>query len=212
MAEQFREACLSNNLELVQSLERRHVDTWLFWDVCKLGYLDMAKLLYMMRREILDDIDRVFEYTCLYGHLDLMQWLHSLGADISHKKNRPLMRSCESGQLNSVQWLYDKGVNITTQNNKAFISACSYNRINIVKWMIEIHYKFHGFIHFGKYYQFTSEIKDLLIDNNLVHPSQLTGCDLLYYFQRNNNRVPSDFKYHGTVPRGKHTKPALRNF
>ena len=207
MDEQFSAACLSNNLELVKEMPDQFVPRWIFLNVCKLGYLDMAKLLYMRRPEILDIINYSLRCAGWAGSLNVIQWLHSVGVDISHPN--VYIYTCLNGQLHILQWLHSLGINISGQ--KAINNACHSKSIETVKWLIENPYKTSSFIQFESYAKFKLEIKNLLIDHNLVHPRQLTGCDLLYYLARTNNLVPSDFDYPGTTKRGKHTKSALRN-
>jgi hypothetical protein len=64
------------------------------------------------------------------------------------------------------------------------------------------------------YPRFTVEIKNILIDNNFVNPSELDRADLIHYLTRTNGTVPPGFTTTHTDltwnVRGTHTKPALR--
>ena len=128
--------------------------------------------------------------------------------------NQVFINVCECGNLEVAQWLHSQGANISAQNDRAIINSCYKGHINIVEWLIDIHYKYGGYIKFDKYTYFSDDIQNLLIDNNLIDPSTLSREDLKYYLVRTDNFVPQDF----TTPhegftvkyRGKHTKPALR--
>ena len=175
---------------------------------CSNGHWEIAKYLYNWGANISDQDNNAIQNACINGHFEIMKWLHRLGVNARDKKVF-LLACSEGGHLHIAQWLHMIGTDIS--DPEAFIDACVYDRIDIVKWLIDIHYKSSDFIQFDDYYDFKSEIKDLLIDNNLVHPRQLEGDDLTYYLVRTENLVPADFDYPGTTKRGQHTKSALRN-
>ena len=209
MARQFRDACFSNDLELVKTLEPPELSeiNEIFIYVCINGDLEMAKWLYQNGAEISVNNNKALIHACCYGQIHIAQWLYDSGIDISNQNNLAFIITCMHGQIYMAKWLHKLGANITDQDNRAFRQAITWGRVDIVKWLIEIHYKSSSFIHFDNYREFKLEIKNLLIDS--VYPRQLEGDDLTYYLARTENLVPSDFDYPGTTKRGKRTKPAL---
>ena len=128
--------------------------------------------------------------------------------------NQVFIDVCVCGHLKVAQWLHSLGANISAQNNIAIISSCYNDNINIVEWLIDIHYKYGSYIKLKYYTDYSNDIKNILIDNNLINPSTLSKDDLAYYLARTDNVVPPDFTTKNssiTVKyRGKHTKPAHR--
>ena len=206
----FFHTCLGGNLIILQWLYSLDVDLsehmdLIFIEACLNGYFDIAQWIHNSGATY--DKTLALIQTCARGHLDMSDWLYNLGADISHPD--VYIYACLNGQLHILQWLYSLGVNIS--GHEAFNNACYSKNIETVKWLIENPYKSSSFIQLDSYANFKLEIKNLLIDHNLVHPRQLEGDDLTYYLARTENLVPSDFDYPGTTKRGKHTKSALRN-
>ena len=233
----FKCVCMSGDLEQVKTYKIPDFNTLnsAFISVCMEGYLDIAKYLFENGADISCNFYSAFINTCRDGHLDVAQWMHGLGIKDNivyvyafvnacqngrlhvakwlcelqpHDINFAFIEACYEGHLNVAQWLYESGADISAKNNNAFLDACNATRIDIVKWLIDIHYKLSGFIHFKNYHNFKLEIKELLIEANLVHPSQLNTADLEHYLARTKGLVPSDFDHPNTHKRGQRTKPA----
>ena len=205
MSSEFMCACYANDLEKVKKLKYMCDENQLndaFIEVCREGYLDIAKCLYHPSY----DINWAFLYACQNGHLHVAKWLYKFGINIAYIDNYVIIAACENGYLNMSKWLYSLGFIIPDQNE--FIVVCYFGRIDIVKWLIDIHYKSSGFIHFKSYSNFKLEIKELLIGANLVHPRQLNTADLEHYLTYTDGLVPADFDHPNTRKRGQHTKPA----
>jgi ankyrin repeat protein len=217
-------ACANGHLEVAQWLHSlgsnisAKDNNAIIW-TCINGHLDVAQWLHSHGANISDKNNDAIIHACVYGHLDVAQWFHSHGADISAQYNTAIIYACANGHLAVAQWLYSLGADILAQDNKAIILACQYDgavgvRSPIVEWLIDIHYKYGGYIQFDSYERFTNEIKNLLIDNNLINPSTLSENDLAYYLARTGNVVPPDFTTTHTrftvKYRGNHTKTAPR--
>ena len=210
----FIRACENNDIELAKTYPIPDQQTLkqIFLDMCRYGHLESAKWLHILNPNILDA--DAFIYTCFYNNFNIAKWMHTLGVDISYNDNSAFINACLNNHLELAIWLYELGVNIADQHNLALKGSCYYNNINIVKWLIDIYYKYGSYIYFENYTSCKDEIKNLLIDNNLIDPSTLSEADLAYYLARTDNFVPSDF----TTPhegfnvkyRGKHTKAAPR--
>lgn len=156
MSSPFHTACYANNLEKVQN--------------CAIPSQY--------------ELNKMFVYMCSRGYLEIAKYLYEKGADITCYNNQPFISACCRGHFNVAQWLYELGINVMCRDNEVFWKACSSGNISLAKWLIEIHYNKCSFIHFDNYKYFKLEIKNLLIDTNLVHPSQLEMPDLEYYLHR----------------------------
>jgi ankyrin repeat protein len=182
-------------------------DNFAFKRACSSGHLNIAQWLQSLG---VNCYSSALVYTCYYGKLNVMKWLHNEGADISYVNNKALEVACSHGYFDIVQWLHSLGAN----SDEAFIEACRFGRIDIVEWFIDIHYKYGGYVKFYCYETFSNKIKNILINNNLVNPSELSLEELKYYLARTGNIVPADFilKYDNVEVkyRGKHTKTAPR--
>jgi hypothetical protein len=219
----FGDACVNGDIELAKTLQIPDKETLdhLFAYICGIGDLEMAQWLHGVGASIRNIMALI--YACDNGHLEIVKWLHSAGANIYAHENMAFIRACEFGHLNVAKllrsegvniyaqdnmafirackyghldvarWLYSLEVNISDQNNRAFISACKNNRFKVVEWLIDIHYKYGGYIKSNDYTYYINDIKNLLIDNNLVNPSTLSKNELQYYLARTDNFVPPDF-------------------
>ena len=229
----FENACEFGRLNIAQWIHSLNPDIaksdafkYGFKNACIKGHLNIAKWLYELGVNTSDT--NIFINTCANGHLEVVQWLHSIGFDISNTTS--FIESCKNGHLHIAQWLYDKnisdpaafvhacknghlhiaqwlhslGTDISDPN--ALILSCLHKRYNIVTWLIEIHYKHSSHIYFKDYALFELEIIELLIDNDLLHPKQLSAAYLNYYLARTKGLVPADFDHPNT--QGQRTKPA----
>ena len=179
MPPQFENACMTNNLSLLKTL--------------KLSNYDRQRINHM------------FTCVCEKGYLEIAEYLFDNGADISCNDNEPFLYACAKGHLHIAQWLHKLGVDISHTDNLEV--ACESGNIYLVKWLIEIYFKNLSFIHFSFYPIYKLEIKELLIEANLVHPRKLNERDLEHYLARTNGLVPADFDYPNT--QGQRTKSAL---
>ncbi len=176
------------------------------------GLLNMAKYIYNHedRKDYDDEItydDAVIE-SCKNGHLHILQWLLDIPLTYTHSFRRAFTTACEHGHLHIAKLLYDADEDIIRFTPDAFIEACQNGYLNIAKWLIDMHYKSSGFIQFDNYSHFQLEIKELLIEANLVHPRQLNKDDLEHYLECTDGLVPADFNHPNTRKRGQRTKPA----
>ena len=160
----FIAACDSNDLDRVKKLripnDIRLIN--IFIDACGDGYLDIAKYVYNLH-PLRTSLVHGFINACKHGHIHVAQWIHSVGIDIadpdSYKKafNDAFKEACVNGHLHVAQWLHSLGADISDPN--AFIFACYNYHIDVVKWLIDIHYKYSGFIDFPDYSKIELKIK-----------------------------------------------------
>lgn len=203
-------ACKNGHLDVVEwicSLEHDIVSSDSINEACMYNHLDILKILYMYNPSAFNSWTYIIAR--YHKYLNIIEWLWKLGIpDITHLV---FTDACCTGNLDIAKSIYQLYSNFIDKNNRGLIYACVNNRIDIVKWLIDVHLA-TGFIYFSWYDEYTLEIKNLLIDNNLVHPSQLNDADLEHYLNRTNRIVPADFDYPNTIKRGKRTKPALRTY
>jgi hypothetical protein len=236
-AELFRDACVSGDLQkafniVVDNLDNLTDIVLIFVELFENGSLDIICDL------IVYDINIgfiIFEQIYILDHLDFTEWLcHKLSP------SEILKCACLNGQLNVVKWILDKfkpnptdafmgswfhldclklllsnysELDVYSYNHYLIRGACAYNCKDTVIFLVENYYKFYPYIKLDDYARFESEIKDILINYNLIDPSTLTEPGLDYYLLKTNGVVPEDFvnKYNKPVKiRGQHTKPALR--
>ena len=145
--------------------------------------------------------DQCYKYASIFwqayenNDLEKMKWVVGLGCKIN--ASRAFLLSCLNGNFEMAQFIYFN-LKVDDIIDLAFLYACAAGHLDIVKWLIDIHYKSSGFIYFESYHNFKLEIKELLIEANLVHPSQLNTADLEHYLTYTDGLVPADFDYPNT--------------
>jgi hypothetical protein len=220
----FIDICEIGHLEIAKYIHTMGVYKYnaAFVHACWCGHLNVAQWLYSLGFKLSElNLLKSFVYACAKGYFNLAKWLYDLVANLninfhmyhmSIYTNIAFELACRNGHLHIAKWLNSLG---TYFFNDAFVYACSEGQLHVVEWLIDVHYKKSNYIKFDNYTNFKDEIKNILIDNNLINPSTLALDDLKYYLKRTNNIVPPDFNtlHEGfTVKyRGAHTKSALRS-
>jgi hypothetical protein len=219
----FISACSTNKLELVKLLVPICTNIKIgFIKACAYGRLNVVKELLSFDSSLnINESDYVFfdgysrynnmfDILCDDGDLNMIKWLwYTFKPD----PNTVFMNSYKD--LKIVTWLLSEcsEIDVYANNNSFINSACIHNCTDTVTWICENYYKSYSYIKFDEYSEFESEIKDILIEYNLIDPSTLDEHDLDYYLQKTNGFVPQGFvnQYNKPVKiRGHHTKPALR--
>ena len=109
-----------------------------FYYSCEIGNLNVAKLLYSIKKvDIHRYDDQVFRLSCQNGHLNVAEWLFSLGNVNIHTNDDFAFRySCQTGHLNVAQWLFSLGnVNIHSNSDSAFRYSCQAGHLNVAQWL-----------------------------------------------------------------------------
>ena len=110
-----------------------------FINVCRSGYLNLAKFLYTMDTNICAKNESAFRWSCHHGHIEIAKWLYSLGDVNIHVENECSFRlSCLSGHIEVAKWLYELGVDVHAKNECAFRWSCQNGHIEIAKWLYEL--------------------------------------------------------------------------
>ena len=135
---------------------------------------------------------------------------------------------CIENNINIAKRLWKRYPNIDIYKNMhhILITACIKSNVDMVSWIVSTAYNSHKYVSFlieywdggefagwrDVYTEFSNEIKDILIEYNLVNPVYLSRDDVLYYLSRTNNVIPDTILF-TDIPvhkRGKCTKPAIR--
>jgi hypothetical protein len=230
---------MENSHEMTVSQYRRA-----FGISCEYGHLELCKLLLHKCPDLklIPCTEFGLEYALKSGYLQIADLMMDNGMLWSKYivSSKVITNMCEDGDLMALKWLAKNIPPISSINN-GLIMACFRKRISVVNFIIEslkhnLTYTSDGFIDFNYvlycrceinyncdsdcdidyigYVNFADEIKDILIDKNLINPSILSLSDLKYYLKRTNNVVPPGFttEYTDLTWRfsGTRTKPALR--
>ena len=233
MRKEFLDACEANDLDRMKSQKIPNIDiiNEALIDACCYGYIEIAEYLYNIGADISQGSYSAFVVACRFDNFEIAEWLYELGSEIEHSAfsevcyagnmyiakwlyeldanildSKSFIDACSGGHLHIVQWLYS--LDPTIISSDALIRACLSSNIDLVKWLIDIHYKHEQHIYFYDYSRFLLEIKELLIEANLVHPRQLNNADLEHYLECTDGLVPADFNHPNTRKRGQRTKPA----
>ena len=107
-----------------------------FLNVCRYGYLNLAKYLYNLGADyrICDYIS--FELICSDGHIKIAKWLYQLNSDIDIKKY--FIMVCKEGQIEIAKWLYQLDSSVKINITDGFRLACMNGHIEIAKWLYQI--------------------------------------------------------------------------
>ena len=213
MRSRFEKACLNGNIKLAKSLpipDDFRLE-WIFKEVCGRGHLEMAQWIVANTPDIttaysaftrsflngeLEVVSWIinkfenyitydhFKYACKYGYLNKLEYLWQKYTNIN--KNELLEIACTNNRLEIVKWLMSMGADIFSNQQKGFINACENGHLNIVKLLLD-----HGcnIIQYSTYPKFKVEIKDLLIEYDIVLPNYLNYDDLKYYLEKNDYYV-----------------------
>jgi ankyrin repeat protein len=182
------------------------------------GHIDIAKYLFEKNPNSVDHIQHIsLQHICSRGNLNILEWLVAINPKIQLDYNL-FWLACTNNRLILAQYILAQNPTIDILSNKLvpneiLFITCKRGYIDIVKWLIDIHYKSYKYIDFHKYNRFAYDIKNVLIEHDLIDPSTLDEIELTKYLYKTKNVVPPDFinKYDKPVKiRGKHTKPALR--
>ena len=175
--QQFRNVCIRGNVKLAKAIHKKmsnliHLDLnyyskQLFMDVCKNGYLSVAKWLFqclMFSKIIYRIIDeKLFIDVCCYGHLNMAKWLlqKKPNLEINAFNHFAFLGSCNNGNLHVAKWLLkinplidihdyfmeDYYGEITRIKNYAFVGSVDNRQVNVSKHLMQINPKaFYGFI------------------------------------------------------------------
>ena len=153
LIEQLKLRCTSrhnlnrNNSELLK--EYFHIrnnngnNKIVFDQVCKLGFLNLAKWLYCNTLVNLHDNNyNTFRLSCLYGHIDLAKWIFCkiYGKYSVHVPlNMAFLAGCKNGHMEIAKWVYELGGRDYDDNG--FIDCCKNGHLDMVKWLYGLNIK-----------------------------------------------------------------------
>lgn len=153
MACTLRNLCLCNDVENVLDMlkttnETQVVTEDLFIDVCRLGFIDLAKQLYVHNNQLrfYEYDNAAFRWACCNGFLDVSQWLYDLHREVyNHDIDDSCMTyaffaSCEKGQLKTLQWLLTvcPSIDVSYLHEMPFRAACQHGHLEVAKWLIKV--------------------------------------------------------------------------
>ena len=210
----FIEACSYGNLELVKWILEQFSGLLkcyneAFINACHYGHIDVATFIYDRTSNI--SHNDIMPYICRDGHLTFAKSIFEKNPVIDDLSafNEAFNAACDNEHIDTAKWLLQ--IAPIEADTKPLLNACINNKIHIVDFLID-HFKYymHGFIKSLAFEEYSDEIKNILIDKDLVDPSELDLDNLIYYLERMNYVVPPNFinTYNLDVHnRGTHTKP-----
>lgn len=111
-----------------------------FCEMCKLGNLEMVKLLYDMGIRSKTSHTNVYECAIESGNLDLIKWLYSNKFEIQHVL---FVEACEKGNIDIVKWFADK-TDIHDNDDLAIRVAAGHGHIDVTNWLLEMKCNIHS--------------------------------------------------------------------
>lgn len=110
----------------------------IFYQSCKKGHLQVAKLIYSIEGENVHKISGSgFVKSCEYGYIDLAKWLVSIGTNINEKIECAFIRACRNNHSDIVKWLLELNTKINVLSNdrieNSFLDMIYYGNLDIMK-------------------------------------------------------------------------------
>jgi hypothetical protein len=140
-ASRLQRACMSGNLELVQSLHYKHAGVECMENACVNGHLHIVEWLLLSWERLPEISQSCFLHPCGNGHLNMAKFMKQKWEylDWATDKWNGFIEACQRGHLAMAKWI-SSNADINDKKfahacNYAFVRSCINDNLDVINWL-----------------------------------------------------------------------------